>query len=149
MPFIYDCNFTVHSVIDNLDDVGMPDGEPEISITTQVGFLKVEDMGGTDRLYISYNENTDGERAHTELVVDGGRVKLSRRGSSNYDLDFAEGEECSTIYSVPPYSFDMTVFCKKIRNNLSRDGGYIQIFYSMSVGGADKACRMKITAKRR
>lgn len=149
MAFIYDCDFTVHSVIDNLDDVGMPDGEPEISITTERGFLKAEPTEGGDRLYISYNENTEGGRTHTELVIDGGAVRLSRRGSTNYDLDFTEGGECTTVYSVPPYSFDMRVLCKKIRNNITREGGDIQIIYSMTVGGADKNCRMKITARRR
>lgn len=149
MPFIYDCDFTVHSVIDNLDDVGMPDGEPEISITTVRGFLKAEAGESSDRLFISYSEDGEGGRTHTDLALDGGRVKLSRRGAASYDLVFSEGEECSTIYSVPPYSFDMRVLCKKIRSSMTRGGGELQIIYSMTVGGAEKTCRLKITAKRR
>ncbi len=149
MAFIYDCDFTVHSVIDNLDEGGIPDGEPEVSITTELGFLKAEPADGTDKIYISYNEESEGGRTHTEIVVDGGEVRLSRRGSADYDLTFKEGEECVGVYSVPPYSFDMRVLCKRVRNSMTREGGSLQIIYDMNVGGADKSCRMKITAKRR
>ena len=149
MAFIYDCDFTIHSVIDNLDEAGVPDGEPEISITTERGFLKAEPSEPQDKLYISYNEEGEGGKTHTEIVIDGNKVKLSRRGSSSYDLVFGEGEECSCVYSVPPYSFDMRVNCKRVRNSMTREGGVLQIIYDMNVGGADKKCRMKITAKRR
>lgn len=149
MAFIYDCDFTIHSVIDNLDENGIPDGEPEISITTERGFLKAEPQESGDKLYISYNEEGEGGKTHTELVIAGAEVRLSRRGSADYDLIFKEGESCTTVYTVSPYSFDMRVNCKRVRNSLTRDGGVIQIIYDMNVGGADKSCRMKITAKRR
>ena len=35
-------------------------------------------------------------------------------------------------------------YTKKIRNNMTRDGGRLDIFYSMKIGGVDRAVKMKI-----
>jgi uncharacterized beta-barrel protein YwiB (DUF1934 family) len=57
---------------------------------------------------------------------------------------FEEGLVHSSVYTVSPYSFDVDVTTKKIRNNLTRDTGRLDIHYSMKIGGADKSVRMKI-----
>lgn len=147
MAFIYDAEFTVHSVIDNLEG-GMPDGEPEINITTLEGFLKLERRDEGDVYYITYGEKDEyGGRTVTDIKIDGARVELSRRGAMDYNIVFEEGKSYSGIYAIPPYKFDMTVLTKKIRKNLSRTGGELQLIYSMNVGGGEKACRMKISVK--
>ena len=134
----------VHSIIENLGDGGLPDGDPEISITTHEGVL--QDDG--DSLHVIYSEDTDGGRVNCHIICySDGRVSLSRRGAIVSDLLFAEGEEIRTVYSIPPYRFDMTLVTKKIRKELSLQGGELQLLYSMNVGGQEKRARMKITAK--
>ncbi len=146
MAFIYDVNITVHSVIENLTDSGLVDGEPEINIITIPGFLKAEREG--DVYYISYKEDTDEGRALTDIRLSDGEVMLSRRGDSSYDIRFSLGEVHESIYRAGAYSFDMSVLTKKIRNSISREGGELQLIYKMTLGGADKNARMKITVKR-
>lgn len=143
MAYIYDFEYTVHSVIDNLNEVGLPDGEPEISITTVKGFLKRTD----DALLITYSEQTDGGKVLTDIEISGDSVSLKRRGSVVFDVTFREGETVSTVYSVPPYSFDCTVRTRRIRNSITKDGGELTLLYSMNIGGQEKNVRMKISAK--
>ena len=148
MAFIYDADFTVHSVIDNLDDGGLPTGEPEINIVAASGFLKLSRTEDGEIFNIMYSESDeDGARTVTDITVEGGKVLLSRHGGVDYTISFSEGEEYEGIYSVPPYSFDMKVFTKRVRSSLSREGGELQMIYSMEVGGAEKSCRMKISVK--
>ena len=64
-------------------------------------------------------------------------------------MRFSDGETFNTLYCVGPYSFDMTVRTKRIRNSLTVDGGELQLIYSMNVGGQEKNVRMRISAKRK
>ena len=57
---------------------------------------------------------------------------------------FEEGLAHKSVYTVEPYSFDVEIATRKIRNNMTRDSGMLDIHYSMKIGGADKAVRMKI-----
>ena len=98
MAFVYELEYTVHSVIENLDDSGLPEGDPEISITTAEGFFKSED----DSSLITYTEMTEGGRVVTDITLSEGSVKLSRRGAVVFDATFKEGESCKTLYSIPP-----------------------------------------------
>lgn len=136
---------TVNSVIDNLSDSGLPEGEPEINIFTTEGALRVIDGG----YLITFSEEQDGSSAHTSLYVLGGAVRLIKSGAITSEMHFSEGEVYNTLYCVGPYSFDMTVRTKRIRNTVSEDGGELQFIYTMNVGGQEKNVRMKITAKRK
>lgn len=136
---------TVNSVIDNLSDSGLPEGDPEINIFTTEGALRVIDGGHL----ITFSEEQDGGSAHTSLYVLGGAVRLIKSGAITSEMHFSEGEVYNTLYCVGPYSFDMTVRTKKIRNTVSEDGGELQLIYTMNVGGQEKNVRMKITAKRK
>ena len=133
---------TVHSVIENLDDHGTMVDEPEISITTVTGSIKDDD----GILHLAYTEDTEGGSVQCYIAVyPDGKVSLSRRGAIVSDILFGEGEECHTIYSIPPYKFDMTVKTRRVRNDLCADGGILRLLYSMNVGGQEKTVRMKIT----
>ncbi|MBR2972121.1 MAG: DUF1934 domain-containing protein [Clostridia bacterium] len=136
---------TVNSVIDNLSDTGLPEGEPEINIFTTDGRLTPEPDGYTVR----FTEVQEGGEAHTKLLITEGRVRLIKTGAISSEMVFSEGEDFNTLYRVGPYSFDMTVRTKRIRNSLSEDGGELQLIYSMNVGGQEKNVRMKISAKRK
>ena len=143
MAYIYELEYTVHSVIENLDDSGLADGEPEISITTQAGFFKVSD----ERKLISYTEQTEGGKVTTEIAIEDGALILSRRGAVVLDATFREGESCKTVYSVPPYAFDAEIRTKRIRSDITKAGGELRLLYSMNIGGQEKNVRLKISAK--
>ena len=142
MAYVYDFTFRVHSVIDNLDDAGLPEGAPEISETLSDGFLKIAE----DTLYITYKEESEGGRIISDITVDREGVHLVRRGAIEFDVTFSEGKTVNTIYSIPPYSFDATVRTARIRSDITKAGGSLRIHYSMNVGGQEKAVRLKITA---
>ncbi len=120
---------------------GLPVGEPERNLITAPGSLTDED----GIITVKYAEEAEGQRTDVTLVHRAGGVILSRRGSVVVDLVFEEGEECRTLYSVPPYKFDMTVNTKKIRSTLSGAGGELQLIYDMNIGGQDKRVRMHIS----
>ena len=135
---------TVHSVIENVDERGIPEDEPEISISTHSGSLRDEG----EILHLGYTEEGEGGNVECHIVIypDGG-VSLSRRGAIVSDILFKEGEECHTVYSIPPYKFDMTVYTKRVRSDMSAEGGILRLLYSMNVGGQEKKVQMKITVK--
>lgn len=143
MAFIYEFEYTIHSVIDNLTDEGLVTGEPEISITTVDGFMKL--FG--DEIIINYTEAVEGDKVFTELCAGDGAVTLVRRGALESTLVFRVGEPYKTVYTAAGYSFDMLLTTKKIRSTLSKSGGELQLIYTMNVGGAAKSARMKITAR--
>ena len=136
---------TVNSVIDNLSDAGLPEGDPEINIFTTDGALRVIDGG----YLITFSEEQDGGRADTNLYVYESGVRLVKSGAITSEMCFAEGEVYNTLYCVGPYSFDMTVRTKKIRNTVTECGGDLQLIYTMNVGGQEKSVRMKISSKRK
>ncbi|MBQ2793537.1 MAG: DUF1934 domain-containing protein [Clostridia bacterium] len=132
---------TVRSVIDNTEN-GLPVGDPERTVIAAVGSLSDEDGVLTVRYA---EEGEDGQRTDVTLVKREGGVILSRRGSVVVDLVFEEGKECRTVYSVPPYKFDMTVNTKKIRSTLCGSGGELQLIYDMNVGGQKKRVRLHLS----
>ena len=138
-------SITVNSVIDNLSDAGLPDGEPEINIFTTDGTLALIDGG----YLITFTEEQDGGSATTNLYVYEGGVRLVKSGAITSEMRFSEGEVWSTLYCVGPYSFDMVVRTKKIRNSITECGGDLQLIYTMNVGGQEKNVRMKISSKRK
>ena len=138
-------SITVNSVIDNLSDAGLPDGEPEINIFTTDGTLALIDSG----YLITFTEEQDGGSATTNLYVYEGGVRLVKSGAITSEMRFSEGEVWSTLYCVGPYSFDMVVRTKKIRNSVTECGGDLQLIYTMNVGGQEKNVRMKISSKRK
>ena len=138
-------SITVNSVIDNLTDAGLPDGDPEINIFTTAGTMVVADEGKI----LSFTETSEGGEATSTLVITDGDVHLVKTGAIESDMLFTEGACTKTLYHVGPYAFDMTINTKRIRNSLTSEGGELQLIYSMNVGGQKKNVRLKISAKRK
>ena len=129
------------SYIDNLDSSGLPEGEREVSETEHVGAMKIS-CGETS---LSYRENTEGGSVFSDILIHGsGAVTVRRTGAINSTMHFDENEEFNTVYSLPPYKFDMNVKTSKIKNTLSILGGALEIAYDMTVGGAKKRVLMQI-----
>ena len=140
MAFIKEMKFTVSSVIENLTSAGLADGEAERTAITAEGFYKIN--GETYEM--TYSEKTEGGKVVTTIVASKDEVRVIRRGAVDSEIVFREGESHSSVYTVAPYSFDTTVDCRKIRFGLSNNGGRLDIFYGMNIGGADKSVRMRI-----
>lgn len=140
MAIIKEKKFRISSVIENLLPSGLTDGEPEKTEITPEGFLKISD----DEYVITYSEMTEGGKVISDITVKGSSVRVKRVGAVESDMYFEEGLLHKSLYGVPPYSFDTDIITKKVRNNLTRDGGRVDIFYNMKIGGADKHVRMRI-----
>ena len=140
MAFIKEMKFKISSVITNLGASGLPDGEPERTEIETVGFYKING----ENFEIDYSENTEGGRVVTTISVSEDGVRVLRHGAVESDMRFSEGVSHSSLYTVSPYSFDTVVRCKKIRCGLDNNGGRLDIFYDMTIGGAEKSVRMRI-----
>ena len=134
----------IESIIDDLDDAGLPVGESDKSVTEADGIYRY----ATDEARITYNEVLEGGESRCEIVFIGGGVTVRRRGAIESELYFKEGEVHHSIYSVPPYRFDAEVRTKRVRFELSPDGGRINLVYNMKIGGAEKSAVMKIWISR-
>ena len=140
MGIIKEKRFKISSVIENLTPEGLVEGEAEKTEITIDGFLKIVDEG----FEISYVELTEGGRVASDIKITENTVDVKRRGAVDSDMYFETGVTHKSLYTVTPYSFDSEITTKKIRNNMTRDGGRIDIFYNMKIGGAGKSVRMRI-----
>lgn len=141
MAVIKEKKIKLSSVIENLLETGLADGEPERSEETADGFLKLGDDGV---MTISYVRVEDSSRVATDIVITCDTVRVTRGGDLRSDMLFSEGTRYTSLYEVPPYSFDAEIYTRKIRRAMDKDGGRIDIFYTMRIGGADKNVRMRI-----
>ena len=135
----------IHSVIESLLDTGMPSGEPEISITTHRANIRRDG----EILHLNYKQTEEDSDVLCHIIATpDGRISLSRRGAIVSDILFCEGEECHTVYSIPPYRFDMTVRTERVEAELS-DPISIKINYTMNVGGEVRRTRLSMTVGKR
>ena len=134
----------MHSVIDELDGAGLVTGEPEINIITAEGEIFYDG----DETVIEYTEKSEGGEVVCRLtLLRNGRVLLKRSGGVECEIAFEEGKTVNTLYSVPPYSFDMRVHTMRIRKDIASHEGCIRLLYLMNVGGRDAKTNMKISFK--
>ncbi len=143
MAIIKEMKFYISSSIDNLTKEGLADGEPERNDITVEGFYKISDEG----YEITYSEMTEGGKVVSDIIITASSVTVKRRGAVDSEMVFSEGLLHKSLYTVSPYSFDAEVLTKRIRNGLTKDGGRIDIFYNMKIGGADKAVKMRIDCR--
>ena len=131
----------VCSVIENLDSSGLACSDAERTETRSVGYLHIYDGG----VYlVTYAEKNEDQQVTTEIKYDGDTVTVKRYGSIESLMVFKEGYRDSSVYKISPYSFDAEVITKKIRAALDNDGGTIDLYYNMKIGGAERSARMKI-----
>lgn len=129
------------SYIDNLDDNGLLTAEREVSEKTHSGAMKIS-CGDTS---LSYRESTEGGSVFSDILIsESGAVTVRRTGAIDSTMYFNEKEEYNTVYTIPPYKFDMNIKTKKIRSTLTEAGGTLEIFYEMNVGTQEKKVKMKI-----
>jgi uncharacterized beta-barrel protein YwiB (DUF1934 family) len=132
---------SIRSHIDNLDSFGLPEGDSEINDSIHSGVMKISD----GEISVSYKESGEGGEVLSNILQRDGAVTVCRHGAIDSTLHFSKDGVFNTLYSIPPYKFDMTVTTLRIRADLSEYGGDIDILYLMDVGGAKKRCRMQIS----
>lgn len=131
------------SEIDNLSEGGVSVGDierTELSAEAEIGY---ED-GALSLSYVTV-ENDIPTRTEIKMYAD--RAVVTRTGDVVSALTFIEGKLTSSVYRVGPYAFDAEVMATRIRNAMTEDGGRIDIFYRMKIGGAEKTVRMKIVSR--
>ena len=146
MAFRHKVKITVRSVIEDLDARGLVSGEREENEEKSIGELSSVEGGG---YLITYSTVAEGIRTQTRLTVtDTERVRLTRDGGVVSEMEFCLKEDYKTVYSVPPYSFDMTISTKRLEVDLSELGGSIRLNYEMTIGGQSRVVRMTVKAER-
>ena len=140
MAIIKEKKITVESVIDDLDQSGLADSSEKCSKEYDA-FLKISDT----ELVLSYCDVDEGGRTVTDITVGAECITVSRRGGIESDFRFAEGLTEHSVYKMPPYEFDAEIRTVKIRNNLTRAGGSLSIFYDMTIGGAKRRVKMQVS----
>jgi uncharacterized beta-barrel protein YwiB (DUF1934 family) len=130
----------IESIIDNLDESGLADGESEKNVTMVDGIYHYDGSGAR----ISYKEENEGGKSESEILVFSDSVKVSRHGAIESVLFFREGETNSSIYQIPPYRFDAEVTARRVTIELGPTGGRINLVYNMKIGGAEKSAIMRI-----
>lgn len=143
MARIKEAKILVRSVIQNLDENMLPEGEDEVFNFEASGFLRYDKETGA--LGVRYTEEAEDGKTFTEISFERGLVRVKRHGGVSSELCFYEsGIEYSGIYSVGAYSFDVSVIPLKIRNGIGYEGGVLDVFYRMCIGGAHKKTRYRI-----
>ena len=130
----------IESTVDELDSAGLVESSDKTEVSCPVS---VSEWGGA--ITLSYSEKTDGGEVNSLITVKPDSVTVSRTGAIESEFFFREGEKNNSLYKIPPYSFDAEIYTKKIRNNLSAEGGVLTVIYNMALGGGNKSVRMKIT----
>lgn len=143
MAIIKEMTFKIESTIEELDEAGLPTGEPERTSVAESGFFRL----GAGELRMDYTERGEGgTRVHCEIAAAGERVTVARRGDVECDMVFEKGVRHASLYRVPPYSFDMEIVTLRLENELTADGGRLTILYRMKLGGAERRTRMVLVA---
>ena len=140
MTVFKEAKIKILSVIENLDSSGLTDGEAEKNEAEYDGYFKYSDGD----VVLTYSESGESGEVNSEVEYTGGVLFVRRRGAIESELRFEKNVPHSSVYSVPPYKFDAVVETRKIRAELMENGGKIELYYNMKIGGAEKSARMKI-----
>ena len=135
MDKTYDVDINILSVISTVGSSDEERGESDYKGTL------TESEG---RLCLSYSEKTEGGEMRTEIHLCDGRVVVKRRGAIVSDMVFSEGKRNTSLYTISPHSFDMTVECRRLKAQLGEREGRIDLLYKMEIGGEARGARMRI-----
>ena len=139
MAFIKEGTFSVRSRIEDLDESGLATDAEQIQ-NTSTGFLR-ESEG---EMLLTYTEGEGEAKAFSQITVLSDTVIVTRRGASESSIRLKIGEKHTSVYKVPPYSFDMEVEALRIRNTMSLKGGRLDLFYLMTIGGPRRKVRLTL-----
>ena len=137
---VKEAKIKISSVIENLGGGALAMGEPERTEGEYSGYYHVVD----GERFITYTESAEGAFVSSEIRYLGGQVRVIRKGAVESDMLFSDTAEHLSLYKVGPYTFDCRVKARKIRAELDGQGGRLELYYNMKIGGAEKSAIMKI-----
>ncbi len=140
MKRIKEMKIEVTSEITELDVSGNPEGKPEQTRECSSAFLHLSDEG----MLITYISESEDGKTSTDIEIESGRVTVKRRGDVKSCFVFEEGVTHTSLYSVGAYSFDASISTRRIRQGIDDGGGTLDLYYTMTIGGAGKSVRMRI-----
>ena len=108
------------------------DGEKAIIELSTEGTLREFDGD----YIISYSEDPteSGSKTKTQLTVQkNGTVILDRHGDLNSRLVITEGERNNCLYAIPQGSLTLGIYGKKVKSNMTVQGGKIEMIYSIDM----------------
>ena len=105
-----------------------------IELVTE-GLLNKE---GEGEYTLSYQESelTGLEGTLTTFQVEQGRITLMRIGEVNSQMVFEEGRRHLSMYNTPYGALSVGVSTRRMRSDLRRDGGSIEIHYAIEIDHA-------------
>ena len=139
MAFIKEGKFLVRSRIEDLDESGLVTDAEELK-SESAGFLRAAE----DEMLLTYTEGEGESKVFSQVLIRGESVSVNRRGATESSILLEVGKKQTSIYKVPPYSFDMEVEAKRIRNSMSLKGGRLDLFYLMTIGGQARKVRLTV-----
>ena len=129
----------IESTVEEIDDAGLTESSEKTESRANGKIEKTD-----SEIRISYSETEESVTTNTLVKVSNGEVTVRRDGGVEYEFLFKEGLKTTSVYCVPPYTFDSEIYTRKIRSSITEEDGEISLFYDMTIGGAKKRVRMKI-----
>ena len=117
---------------------------PERTVEKAEGYMKYDKSGVS---LVSFKTKSEGGEFTTEVFREEGGVRLLRRGAITSEIIFEKGKAHTSLYRVPPLSFDLTVKTRALEFGITENGGTLTLVYSMDIGGAQRLAKMDITVK--
>ncbi len=93
---------------------------------------------GSDGFTLSYQESelTGLEGTLTTFQIEKDRITLMRVGEVNSQMVFEEGRRHLSMYNTPYGALSVGVSTRRMRSDLRRDGGSIEIHYAIEIDHA-------------
>ena len=108
--------------------------EPETSSISVTGFIKKTKQG----LQVEYKENEEsgmGDTVTTISTLGEKVVSVNRVGALNSHMVFEQGKCHTCIYDTGFFPMQLRVCTKELNNNLTLQGGKLNINYSVEIVG--------------
>jgi uncharacterized beta-barrel protein YwiB (DUF1934 family) len=138
---IREVSVRIESVIQGLGASGLAEGKAERSNLQAVGYYHFENE---KKVLVTYAEDTEGGRLTSELLIEGDSVRVKKQGAVVSDMLIKAGFTDRSVYSVPPYRFDLEIEGLRVNCTLDSYGGEIMLKYKMNIGGESRLSVMKI-----
>lgn len=109
--------------------------EPEVIELVTAGTLEETSQGWI----VSYEETdlTGMAGVTTTFLVEEGKLTLTRTGRLNSQMVFQEGVTHDSLYEMEFGALMLSVCAKKIRANITPDGGVIDLTYGIEIEQTD------------
>ncbi len=107
--------------------------DSETNMIDETAYGKYYEKNG--KQYIIYNTDHEGDKISSVIKIDRNGVSIKRSGSINSSMMYKVDEKRSFMYHLPYGDIEMEIDTHKIFSDLSNEGGYIRLEYTLTVQG--------------